>query len=128
MVSPAAGSPLLTLRFEGHFFRVLPPDTREATSLARFVASENIKTAAVTYHRSGSSESLTDQFVKTFEALGGKVLFTLPHDSPEVTGGEEVCPSEAVAAALDSGAEAVVVFSRQDTGGPEILQLLAPRS
>ena len=83
MISPASTSPLLTVlpadQGKDFLFRTCPSDALQGVVAGRVVASYN-KTASVLYVNNPYGQGLAEEFKRSFEKLGGKVLAMVPHD------------------------------------------------
>lgn len=82
MVSHASTSPFLTHlasdKGKDLFFRTCPSDALQGVVLGKLAASL-YKSAAVMYVNNPYGQGLTEQFKKSFEKRGGKVLAMVPH-------------------------------------------------
>ncbi len=82
-VSPASTSPLITDlpadRGKDFLFRTCPSDALQGVVAGR-VAAKQIKTASVLYVNNPYGQGLAEEFRKSFEKNGGKVLAMVPHD------------------------------------------------
>jgi ABC-type branched-subunit amino acid transport system substrate-binding protein len=83
MISPASTSPLLTVlpadKDKDFLFRTCPSDALQGVVAGRLAATYN-KTAAVMYVNNPYGQGLAEQFKKSFEKTGGKVVAMVPHD------------------------------------------------
>jgi branched-chain amino acid transport system substrate-binding protein len=83
MISPASTSPLLTYlpADEGRdfLFRTCPSDALQGV-VAGKLAKDHYETASVLYVNNAYGQGLAEEFKKSFELRGGKVLAMVPHD------------------------------------------------
>lgn len=83
MISPASTSPLITVlpadSTKDFLFRTCPSDALQGVIAGRLAASYN-KTASVLYVNNPYGQGLAEQFKRSFEKRGGKVLAMVPHD------------------------------------------------
>jgi ABC-type branched-subunit amino acid transport system substrate-binding protein len=83
MISPASTSPLITVlptdQGKDFLFRTCPSDALQGVIAGSLAASYN-KTAAVLYVNNPYGQGLAEEFKKSFEKRGGKVLAMVPHD------------------------------------------------
>jgi ABC-type branched-subunit amino acid transport system substrate-binding protein len=83
MISPASTSPLITVlkadQGKDFLFRTCPSDALQGVIAGRFAATYN-KTASVLYVNNPYGQGLAQEFKKSFEKLGGKVLAMVPID------------------------------------------------
>lgn len=82
-ISPASTSPLITDlpadRGRDFLFRTCPSDALQGVVAGRIAAKE-VKTASVLYVNNPYGQGLAEEFKKSFEKNGGKVLAMVPHD------------------------------------------------
>lgn len=82
-ISPASTSPLITDlpadRGKDFLFRTCPSDALQGVVAGR-EAAKQIKTASVLYVNNPYGQGLAEEFKKSFEKNGGKVLAMVPHD------------------------------------------------
>lgn len=82
-ISPASTSPLITVlpadKGRDFLFRTCPSDALQGV-VAGKVVSERYKTASVLYVNNPYGQGLAEQFKRSFEKRGGKVLAMVPHD------------------------------------------------
>lgn len=83
MISPGSTSPLITVlpadRGKDFLFRTCASDAQQGVVAGRLAASYN-KTASVLYVNNPYGQGLAEQFKRSFEKRGGKVLAMVPHD------------------------------------------------
>jgi ABC-type branched-subunit amino acid transport system substrate-binding protein len=83
MISPASTSPLLTVlpadQDKDFLFRTCPSDALQGVVAGRLAATYN-RTASVLYVNNPYGQGLAEEFKKSFEKIGGKVLAMVPHD------------------------------------------------
>jgi branched-chain amino acid transport system substrate-binding protein len=87
-ISYASTSPVFTVlpadEGKDFFFRTCPSDALQGVVLGT-LASELYKTAAVMWVNNAYGEGLMEQFTKSFELRGGKVIASVPHDEAPAT-------------------------------------------
>ena len=117
MISPSATSPALsTIEDNDLFFRTSPSDARQGEVLSAILNDRGISEVAVTYTNNDYGKGLADSFTSNFEAAGGTVTISVPHEDGKADYSAEV-------AALDSaGGELLAVFGYSDQGGRGIIQ------
>ena len=117
IVSPSATSPALTtIEDNGLFFRTAPSDARQGEVIAEILVSEGVTSVAVTYTNNDYGKGLAASFEGAFQALGGSVAATVPHEDGKGDYSAEVANLAA------SGAEHLAVFGYADQGGKGIIQ------
>jgi branched-chain amino acid transport system substrate-binding protein len=117
MISPSATSPALTtIDDKGNFFRTAPSDARQGQVLSDVLADRGITSVAVTYTNNDYGKGLADSFQAAFEASGGSVSISAPHEDGKADYSAEV------AALSASGGEELAVFGYIDQGGRGIVQ------
>lgn len=117
MISPSATSPGLTAAEDnGLFFRTSPSDARQGEVMAQILKDRKFKSVAVTYTNNDYGKGLANSFVASFEALGGKVTATTPHEDGKADYSAEI------ATLASAGGEALVVAGYIDTGGSAMVQ------
>lgn len=117
MISPSATSPgLTTIEDNGYFFRTAPSDARQGQVLAEIVRERGVDSVAITYTNNDYGKGLEESFGSAFEALGGTVVMTAPHEDGK---GDYSAEVGALAA---SGADELVVFGYVDQGGKGIVE------
>jgi branched-chain amino acid transport system substrate-binding protein len=83
-ISNASTSPLITYlpadQGKDFLFRTAPSDALQGIVLGQIAADEGYKAAAVLYVNNPYGQGLLDEFTKSFEAHGGKVVAAVPHD------------------------------------------------
>ncbi len=83
MISPASTSPLITAlpadKGKDFLFRTCPSDALQGV-VAGELAAKKIKTASILYVNNPYGQGLAEEFKKSFEKNGGKVLAMVPHD------------------------------------------------
>jgi len=83
LISPASTSPLVTVlpadQGKDFVFRTCPSDALQGVIAGKLAASYN-KTASVLYVNNPYGQGLAEQFKRSFEKRGGKVLAMVPHD------------------------------------------------
>ena len=117
MISPSATSPALTTAEDnGLFFRTAPSDARQGQLLAEQTIARGITSVAATYVNNDYGVGLADAFASNFEALGGTVSVSIPHEDGKADYNAEVGSLGA------TGSEAVAVFGYLDQGGKGIVE------
>ncbi|MFN3972649.1 MAG: ABC transporter substrate-binding protein [Gemmobacter sp.] len=117
MISPSATSPgLSTAEDDGLFFRTAPSDARQGVVMTENIMDRGFKTVALTYTNNDYGKGLADSFQAAFEAAGGTVTISTPHEDNKADYSAEV---GALAAA---GGEVLVVAGYTDKGGKGIIQ------
>lgn len=83
-ISNASTSPLITVlpadKGRDMLFRTCPSDALQGVISGKLAADMGYKTASVLYVNNPYGQGLAEQFKKSFEARGGKVLAMVPHD------------------------------------------------
>ncbi len=116
-ISPSATSPALTtIEDNGFFFRTAPSDARQGQVLADVLKDKGITNVAVTYTNNDYGKGLSDSFKTAFEANGGVVAISAPHEDGKADYSAEVGALSA------AGAEYLAVFGYVDQGGKGIIQ------
>ena len=116
-ISPSATSPALTtIEDNGFFFRTAPSDARQGQVLTDILMSQDIKNVAITYTNNDYGKGLSDSFAGAFQAAGGSVTITAPHEDGK---GDYSAEVGALAAA---GGDLLVVFGYADQGGVGIIR------
>ncbi|WP_114967272.1 ABC transporter substrate-binding protein [Alkalilacustris brevis] len=117
MISPSATSPAFTTtESNGLFYRTSPSDARQGQVLAEILADRGVSSVAVTYTNNDYGLGLADSFIASFEAAGGNVTVSAPHEDGK---GDYSAEVGALAAA---GGEVLAVFGYVDLGGMGIIQ------
>ena len=112
MISPSATSPALsTIEDNGLFFRTAPSDARQGVVMTSVIMDRGINTVALTYTNNDYGKGLADAFQTAFEAAGGTVTISTPHEDGKADYSAEV---GALAAA---GGDVLVVAGYLDQGG-----------
>ncbi|WP_320179109.1 ABC transporter substrate-binding protein [Roseovarius pacificus] len=117
MISPSATSPALSSAEDnGLFFRTAPSDARQGTIMTEVIMERGIQSVALTYTNNDYGKGLADSFQQAFEAAGGEVTLSTPHEDGKADYSAEV---GALAAA---GGDALVVAGYVDQGGSGVVQ------
>jgi len=117
MISPSATSPALsTIEDNGYFFRTSPSDARQGQVLSDILNDRGIDSIAVTYTNNDYGKGLADAFQAAFEASGGTVTVSVPHEDGKADYSAEVGTLAA------SGADHLAVFGYIDQGGRGIIE------
>lgn len=74
MISPASTNPKLTLQGFTNIFRTCTTDDVQGSFAADFIYKKNLKEVAVIHDKTPYGQGLAEEFQKTFNKLGGKVL------------------------------------------------------
>ncbi|MDC1349224.1 ABC transporter substrate-binding protein, partial [Amylibacter sp.] len=117
MISPSATSPALsTLEDNGLFFRTSPSDARQGNVMTNILLERGYKSIALTYVNVDYGQGLADAFTTAYEAAGGEITITVPHEDNKADYSAEV---GALAAA---GGDILVVAGYLDNGGRGMIQ------
>jgi ABC-type branched-subunit amino acid transport system substrate-binding protein len=83
-ISNASTSPLITVlpadQGQDFLFRTCPSDALQGVVLGKLAVELQYKTAAAIYVNNPYGQGLAEQFKKSFEKRGGKVVAMVPHD------------------------------------------------
>ncbi len=116
-ISPSATSPALsTIEDKDFFFRTAPSDARQGDILASLVFARGISSVAVTFSNSDYGKGFAEAFQSAYEALGGNVTVSAPHDDGKGDYAAEVATLQA------AGGDALVVLGYVDQGGAGVIQ------
>jgi len=117
MISPSATSPALsTIEDDGLFFRTAPSDARQGEVVADILQEMDIHEAALTYTNNDYGKGLADSIKANFEARGGHITISTPHEDGKGDYSAEVAALAAV------GGEILIVAGYLDQGGKGIIQ------
>jgi branched-chain amino acid transport system substrate-binding protein len=117
MISPSATSPALsTLEDNGLFFRTSPSDARQGNVMTNILLERGYKSIALTYVNVDYGQGLADAFTTAYEAAGGEITISVPHEDNKADYSAEV---GALAAA---GGYVLVVAGYLDNGGRGMIQ------
>ncbi|MBP1804305.1 ABC transporter substrate-binding protein [Rubellimicrobium aerolatum] len=117
MISPSATSPgLSTAEDNGLFFRTAPSDSRQGEILAQVLTERGTTDVALTYTNNDYGKGLSDSFTQAFQAQGGTVSITVPHEDGKADYSAEVGSLAA------SGSDVLLVAGYTDQGGRGIVQ------
>jgi branched-chain amino acid transport system substrate-binding protein len=119
MVSPSATSPALSHmnnEDNGLFFRTAPSDARQGVVMTDVLMSQGIKSVAVSYTNNDYGKGLADAFQAAFEAAGGSVTLSAPHEDGKADYSAEV------GALASAGGDRLVVAGYVDQGGAGIVR------
>lgn len=119
MISPSATSPGLSHmnnEDQGLFFRTAPSDARQGVVMAEVLMDKGIKSVAVSYTNNDYGKGLADAFQAAYEAAGGSVTLSSPHEDGKADYSAEV------AALGAAGGDVLVVAGYSDQGGAGITQ------
>ncbi|ALN73160.1 ABC transporter substrate-binding protein [Aureimonas sp. AU20] len=116
MVSPSSTSPAVTaLDDKDLVFRTAPSDAYQGEVLARVVKKNGIDEVAVTYVNNDYGTGFAQSFKTAFEAAGGKVAVSQPHEDGKADYRAEI------GSLASSGAQALVVLAYVDGSGGRIV-------
>lgn len=73
LFTPISSAAELTQQGGDFFFRVCPSDAFQARDLASWLVEKNLKTASVLVINNGWGTSLKDEFLSSYQGLGGKI-------------------------------------------------------
>lgn len=117
LISPSATSPALTTAEDNNlFFRTAPSDAREGEVAADIMLEHGIKTAALTYSNSDYGKGLAEAIQQAFEAKGGKITISIPHEDGKADYSAEV------ASLASAGGDILIVAGYLDQGGAGIIR------
>ncbi len=117
MISPSATSPgLSTAEDDGLFFRTAPSDARQGVVMTDIIRARGIASVALTYTNNDYGKGLADSFQAAFEAAGGTVTISVPHEDGKADYSAEVGTLAA------AGGEVLVVVGYVDQGGKGIIR------
>ena len=117
MISPSATSPALSqVEDNGLFFRTAPSDARQGQVLTDILNDKGIKEVALTYTNNDYGKGLADSIQSNFEASGGTVTISAPHEDGKADYSAEV------GALASAGGEVLIVAGYLDQGGKGIIQ------
>jgi branched-chain amino acid transport system substrate-binding protein len=117
LFSPSATSPALsTLEDNDLFFRASPSDARQGQVISEVLQEKGIKSIAMTYTNNDYGKGLADSIQSNFEAAGGTVTISSPHEDGKGDYSAEV------AALTQAGGDILVVVGYLDQGGKGIIQ------
>ncbi|NYS25798.1 ABC transporter substrate-binding protein [Rhodobacteraceae bacterium 2376] len=112
MISPSATSPAFTTTDSGGmFFRTAPSDARQGAVLAEIITERGISNVAVTYTNNDYGAGFANAFVENFEAAGGSVTTSIPHEDARGDYSAEV------GTLASAGGDALVILGYTDGGG-----------
>ncbi len=115
MISPSATSPGFS-EFDsgGLFYRTAPSDARQGQVLADILVRRGIMSVATTHTNNDYGLGLATAFNAAFEAAGGTVTATVPHEEAKGDYSAEV------GALASAGGDALMVLGYVDGGGSMI--------
>jgi branched-chain amino acid transport system substrate-binding protein len=119
MISPSATSPGLSHmnnEDNGLFFRTAPSDARQGVVMTEVLMDQGITEVAVTYTNNDYGKGLADAFQAAYEAAGGTVTISAPHDDGKADYSAEV------GALASAGGQRLVVAGYVDQGGAGIVR------
>jgi branched-chain amino acid transport system substrate-binding protein len=117
MISPSSTSPALTtVEDNGLFFRTAPSDARQGEVLAQVLADKGVTSVAVTYTNNDYGKGFADAFNAAFEATGGTITTTVPHEDGKGDYSAEV------GSLASAGGDVLVVLGYADSGGKGVIQ------
>ncbi|MBD1842993.1 ABC transporter substrate-binding protein [Cyanobacteria bacterium FACHB-63] len=118
LISPGSTSPVFTQqakegKYQGYWARTAPPDTYQAQALAKLASERNLKTAGTIVINNDYGVGFEREFVKSFEALGGKVT---NKSRPTRYDPKATTVETEAAAAFAGNPQAVMAVMYADTG------------
>ncbi len=117
MISPSATSPgLTTAEDDGLFFRTAASGAREGQVMSDILMEDGVTSVAVTYTNNDYGKGLADAFKAAYEAAGGTITLSLPHEDGKASYAAEV---GSLAAA---GGQKLVLIGYIDQGGSDLLR------
>ncbi len=117
MISPASTSPSLTeLDDKGLVFRTTTSDADQGGVLARLVLQDGTNNVAVSYLNNDYGKPFSEAFVSAFEAGGGTVAASEPHEDGKADYRAEL------GSLAGTGAEALVILAYGDGSGQTVLR------
>jgi branched-chain amino acid transport system substrate-binding protein len=117
MISPSSTSPALsTVEDNGLFFRTAPSDARGGQILSDIITDRGFTDVALTFTNNDYGKGLADSFTQAFQAAGGTVSISIPHEDGKADYSAEVASLAA------SGSDLLVVAGYIDQGGRGIIQ------
>jgi len=112
MISPSATSPgFSSFDSGGLFYRTAPSDARQGQVLSDILVRRGIMSVATTHTNNDYGLGLATAFNAAFEAAGGTVTATVPHEEAKGDYSAEV------GALASAGGEALMVLGYVDGGG-----------
>ena len=86
LISPSSTSPAITTVDDNDYlFRTVPSDAFQSRALGQLAWEQGYQTACAMYINNDYGQGLSDEFTQSFEALGGQVLATVPHEDAQST-------------------------------------------
>jgi branched-chain amino acid transport system substrate-binding protein len=117
MISPSSTSPALTTaEDEGLFFRTAPSDARGGQVLSDIAIERGVTEVALTYTNNDYGKGFADSFTAAFEAAGGTISISVPHEDGKGDYSAEVASLAA------AGSDVLLVIGYIDQGGRGIIQ------
>ena len=117
MISPSATSPALTtMEDNNQFFRTAPSDARQGQIVTDILMDRGIKEVALTFSNTDYGKGLADSIQSNFEAAGGTITISVPHEDGKPDYSAEV------ATLASAGGEILVVAGYLDQGGRGVIQ------
>jgi len=117
MISPSSTSPALsTAEDNGLFFRTAPSDSRGGEIMSDILIDRGITDVALTYTNNDYGKGFADSFTTAYEAAGGTISITVPHEDGKSDYSAEVASLAA------SGSDVLLVIGYIDQGGRQIIQ------
>ena len=94
-ISPASSTPALTkLAMQGKtnswFFRTITSDSLQGIAAAQFAIDEGMKTLAVIYVNNDFGVNMSAEFMRAYQALGGRITSAVAYDPEQSTYNAEV--------------------------------------
>jgi len=111
-ISPASTSPALsTLEDDDLLFRTVLSDAAQGKALAALAREKGYGTASTLYLNNAYGQGLSELFASEFQALGGTILATVPHEDWQST----YLPELETATASDPDVLAAISYPSQAT-------------
>jgi branched-chain amino acid transport system substrate-binding protein len=86
LMSPSSTSPAITtVADDDYLFRTVPSDAWQGHALGKLAVEQGFQTACTMYINNAYGQALSNEFTQSFEALGGQVLASVPHEDGMVT-------------------------------------------
>ncbi len=94
-ISPASTSPTLTRlgnegTTKGWFFRTITSDALQGTAAAKFAIDQGMRSMAIIHVNNDFGVNMVAEFRRAYEALGGRILETVPYNAQQSTYSAEV--------------------------------------
>lgn len=86
LVSPASTSPALSDIGGTYVYRTVPPDTAQGVYTAQIIRDRGIASVGIAFSDEPYGSALMEVFSESYEALGGRIAFSVPLDAHTVSG------------------------------------------